>query len=221
MTDQLRKAAENAIKVLVNKRLRMDEHLIPIVVDDLRQALAQPNQKETSMTDRGSTGLGSGTFLASGGSVDGSGAGWPTDKYGNQLTNAQIEQRKSLAQPEQEPVAFEDWLKNQHGDPEEIGFLQALRVAYYAGADSHTAQPSKPQDVDVGIDVTEFGTHLVVRRGNEVIKSEFYHAPKREWVSLTDDEVRHIRNQFAWNIATEYFSTLAHAIEAALKERNT
>lgn len=44
MTD-LRKAAENAIKVLEDKRLRMDEHLIPIVVDDLRQALAQPEQE--------------------------------------------------------------------------------------------------------------------------------------------------------------------------------
>ena len=54
------------------------------------------------MTDlRKTTGLGSGTFLASGGSVDGSGAGWPIDKYGNQLTNAQIEQRQALARPEQ------------------------------------------------------------------------------------------------------------------------
>ena len=58
------------------------------------------------MTDlRKTTGLGSGTFLASGGSVDGSGAGWPIDKYGNQLTNAQIEQRQAIGQAKkQEPV---------------------------------------------------------------------------------------------------------------------
>jgi len=43
------------------------------------------------------------------------------------------------AQPEQEPVAFEEWLSNQHGDPEEIGFLQALRIAYISGQDSITA----------------------------------------------------------------------------------
>ena len=41
MTD-LRKAAEMALKLLENKRLRADEHIIPIVADELRQALAQP-----------------------------------------------------------------------------------------------------------------------------------------------------------------------------------
>ena len=39
--DNLRKAAESAKQVLENKRLRADEHLIAIVVDDLRQALEQ------------------------------------------------------------------------------------------------------------------------------------------------------------------------------------
>jgi len=37
-----------------------------------------------------------------------------------------------------EPVAFEEWLSKQHGDPEEIGFLQALRIAYISGQDSIT-----------------------------------------------------------------------------------
>jgi len=40
--------------------------------------------------------------------------------------------------PADEPVAFEQWLANQHGDPEEIGFSQALRVAYISGQDSIT-----------------------------------------------------------------------------------
>ena len=43
----------------------------------------------------GTGGVGSGTFWASGGSVDGSGTGWPIDKYGNHLTNAQIQAQKT------------------------------------------------------------------------------------------------------------------------------
>ena len=48
-----------------------------------------------------------------------------------------------LAQPEQELVQFEAWLAKQHGDPEEIGFLQALRIAYIAGQDSITTPPQR------------------------------------------------------------------------------
>jgi hypothetical protein len=44
--------------------------------------------------------------------------------------------KEALAQPEQEPETFEQWLAKQHGDPEEIGFLQALRIAYISGQDS-------------------------------------------------------------------------------------
>ena len=50
MTD-LRKAAETALQVLENKRLRSDEHIIAIVVDDLRQALAQPQQKPVAAVE--------------------------------------------------------------------------------------------------------------------------------------------------------------------------
>ena len=46
-------------------------------------------------------------------------------------------------QPEQELVQFEAWLAKQHGDPEEIGFLQALRIAYIAGQDSITTPPQR------------------------------------------------------------------------------
>ena len=35
-----------------------------------------------------------------------------------------------------EPESFETWNAKQHGDPEEIGFLQALRIAYCSGQDS-------------------------------------------------------------------------------------
>ena len=51
--------------------------------------------------------------------------------------------KEALAQPEQEPVAFEEWLSKQHGDPEEIGFLQALRIAYISGQDSIATPPQR------------------------------------------------------------------------------
>jgi hypothetical protein len=46
----------------------------------------------------------------------------------------------------QEPESFEQWNAKQHGDPEEIGFLQALRIAYCAGQDSvtKTTPPAQP-----------------------------------------------------------------------------
>lgn len=47
-------------------------------------------------------------------------------------------------EPAQEPVAFEEWLSKQHGDPEEIGFLQALRIAYISGQDSIITPPQRP-----------------------------------------------------------------------------
>ena len=53
--------------------------------------------------------------------------------------------KEALAQPEQEPLAFEEWLAKQHGDPEEIGFLQALRIAYLAGQDSITHPPQRTE----------------------------------------------------------------------------
>ena len=36
-------------------------------------------------------------------------------------------------QPEKEPMSFQTWRSRQHGDPEEIGFLQALKHAYESG----------------------------------------------------------------------------------------
>jgi hypothetical protein len=48
--------------------------------------------------------------------------------------------------PVQEPESFEKWNAKQHGDPGEIGLLQALRIAYYAGQDSVTkgTPPAQP-----------------------------------------------------------------------------
>lgn len=44
--------------------------------------------------------------------------------------------------PEQEPMSFQTWRSRQHGDPEEIGFLQALKHAYESGQYS-VAPPRK------------------------------------------------------------------------------
>lgn len=49
-------------------------------------------------------------------------------------------------QPVQEPETFERWNAKQHGDPEEIGFLQALRIAYCAGQNSVTTPPLPAQE---------------------------------------------------------------------------
>jgi len=46
--------------------------------------------------------------------------------------------KSQLPAPVQEPESFEQWNAKQHADPEEIGFLQALRIAYCAGQDSVT-----------------------------------------------------------------------------------
>jgi hypothetical protein len=59
--------------------------------------------------------------------------------------------KSMLPAPVQEPESFEQWNAKQHGDPEEIGFLQALRIAYCSGQDSVTkatspaAQPAPPE----------------------------------------------------------------------------
>ena len=47
----LRKAAEMALKTLENERLKKDEHLLAVVEEALRQALAQPEQEPVAWQD--------------------------------------------------------------------------------------------------------------------------------------------------------------------------
>jgi hypothetical protein len=75
--------------------------------------------------------------------------------------------KQALAAPMQEPESFEQWNAKQHGDPEEIGFLQALRIAYCAGQDSVTkatppaAQPAPVQEPVAWVDwLPEGTTHI-------------------------------------------------------------
>jgi hypothetical protein len=82
-----------------------------------------------------------------------------TDEHGNAYQygytgpkfapNIQLYTHQQPKREQGEPVAFEEWLSKQHGDPEEIGFLQALRIAYISGQDSIT---TPQQRTWVGLD---------------------------------------------------------------------
>lgn len=71
-----------------------------------------------------------------------------------------------------QPESFEQWNAKQHGDLEEIGFLQALRIAYCAGQDSVTkGTPPAAQQQWVGLtdeqlaDCVPEGAHIIEREG--------------------------------------------------------
>ena len=68
---------------------------------------------------------------------------------------AKIETQAIEQAEKQEPVAFETWLSRQHGDPEEIGFLQALKISYEAGQDS-----APPKREWVGLTVRDYHEFL-------------------------------------------------------------
>jgi hypothetical protein len=71
------------------------------------------------------------------------------------MTTTELEQgeRTPKAEPVQEPESFEQWNAKQYGDPEEIGFLQALRIAYCSGQDSvqKATAPQASQGVNQGL----------------------------------------------------------------------
>ena len=77
----------------------------------------------------------------------------------------------------------------------------------------YTAPPKREQEIFIGTDLTADGMHLVIRRGNEIIHSQFYEAPKREWVGLTDEEVGKYSDRLNGG-------DIAREVEAKLKERN-
>ena len=93
----------------------------------------------------------------------------------------------------------------------------------------YTAPPKREQDLDVGIDITEHGVQLVIRRGNEIIKSEFYAAPPKQWVGLTDEEIENCFDESCYlkQVNQKYgikgtlkIHDVARAIEAKLREKN-
>jgi Zn finger protein HypA/HybF involved in hydrogenase expression len=79
----------------------------------------------------------------------------------------------------------------------------------------YTAPPKQEQEIFIGTDLTADGMHLVIRRGNEIIHSQFYEAPKREWAGLTDDDIDDVTGEVGFG-----YIDVARAIEAKLKEKN-
>lgn len=82
-------------------------------------------------------------------------------------------------------------------------------------------EPQKWTPVEIGVDVTSKGTHVVgmyvlmPEAVRHVFYSQFHPAPQREWVGLTDEEID------KWNIVGhESLREFVRAIEAKLKENN-
>jgi hypothetical protein len=125
-------------------------------------------------------------------------------------------------QPVQEPETFERWNAKQHGDPEEIGFLQALRIAYCAGQNSVTTPPlpaQEPVACERCKQLEEQAYDLLGQLKVANLKWSVAHP----WVGLTDEEINDCikfpnRNLFARDGTTS--QRIARATEAKLKERN-
>ena len=76
--------------------------------------------------------------------------------------------------PVQEPESFEQWNAKQHGDPEEIGFLQALRIAYCAGQDSVTkATPPAPVQEQPSEAIVQTFTGLPMRKLRDLLTAGY------------------------------------------------
>ena len=154
MTNEERKVMELALKAcqnIVNSLATQDdegmiEHAQQMIdardaITAIKELLAQPEQEPVAWVRRHPDGAFTAEFLEN--AViepvrKKSGAWFPLYTTPPQRT-------------EQEPVAFEEWLSKQHGDPEEIGFLQALRIAYISGQDSITTPPKRKPLTDEDI----------------------------------------------------------------------
>ena len=120
--------------------------------------------------------------------------------------------RAALAQPKPEPVA-----KNEEG---RITWL----VDNWPQNCLLFAEPPKWTPVEIGVDVTSEGTHVVgmyvlmPEAVRHVFYSQFHPAPpQREWQGLTDEEIDKTYETQIWDARRSY----ARAIEAKLKEKNT
>ena len=151
----------------------------------------------------------------------------------------------------QEPESFEQWNAKQHGDPEEIGFLQALRIAYCSGQDSVTkaTPPAQPAPVQtncrhcggpdnvlcagqckqalaapVAQDVQEKCRIEVVPAKGGLLPAAQRQSAHSAWVGLTDED-----RADAWRNAlheaaigeSTVTKCFARVIENKLKEKNT
>ena len=87
------------------------------------------------------------------------------------------------------------------------------------------AEPPKWTPVEIGVDVTNDGAHVVgmyvlpdaVRY---VFYSEFHSAPQRTWVGLTNNDLQPIAEEYRILFGS-WVHDFARAIEAKLKEKNS
>ena len=107
-----------------------------------------------------------------------------------------------------------------------LGFnvIRKIELAIEA-LESALAKPERWTPVEIGVDVTPEGTHVVgmyvlmPEAVRHVFYSQFHTAPpSKPWVSLTDEEIDYI-----WGVTPpdyENFFEFPRAIEAKLKEKN-
>ena len=104
--------------------------------------------------------------------------------------------------PEQEPVA---WMYvNEDGECEQIEYGEVFDDPYVTPLYTAPPQPQGPV-----IDKT-MATRIATQLGWE---------PQREWVGLTDEEIKKLHHIIDWTNAHTYVN-FARAIEAKLKEKN-
>ena len=89
--------------------------------------------------------------------------------------------------PVQEPESFEQWNAKQHGDPEEIGFLQALRIAYCAGQDSVTKATPPAQPAPVQEPVKPTAQEVQNAASNLALMREMWGEPNQPAAKVNDE----------------------------------
>lgn len=151
--------------------------------------------------------------------------------------------RARLAQPEPEPINYEEWnydpmtgkpLWGEQPEPEPVAKNEEGRITWIVDDWPQNcflySEPPSWTPVEIGVDVTQEGTHVVgmyvlmPEAVRHVFYSKFHPAPpQREWQGLTDEEM------FAALVQVDPltkrlapgFEHYARAIEAKLKEKNT
>jgi hypothetical protein len=135
------------------------------------------------------------------------------------------ELRQALAQPEQEPVdkngspcsEFWDWLPKAYNFDGDGSFTKYnMEVAFLAGKQSIAQQPP------IAFMGTDFEGNPTKFRLNPFSGSFPLYAapPKREWVGLSDEEIKEIIGPWGDTPIKGYTRKLFDQIEAKLREKN-
>ena len=144
---------------------------------------------------------------------------WECGEYQNKALTDLIEAlRQALAQPEQRGHCT-------CGDPEALGVVHfRTRPCFH-----YTEPLAQPEQRPVGTYEGVMETMLSLRQGTFEQQQIYTHMkdkllytapPKREWVGLTDDELKALCDE--WQIIYGgYVRPFAEIIEAKLKEKNT